>query len=111
MDYRCKEPDPEARGQNTRQRYLFLEAEQCNEKKEDAGENTPQRSLREALHDFGVALVLHIDPHQDQGPSQRHDADQAGSGWELLCDSCGNEDYGYTECDFEEDLHYLSPFV
>ena len=105
MDYRCKEPDPEARSQNTRQRYVFLEAEKCNEKKEDAGQDTPERSFREALHDFRVAFVLHIDPYQNQGPRQRHDADQTGSGWELFSDRRGNKDYDYTECDFEQDLH------
>ena len=105
MDYRCKKPNPETCGQNTRQGYLFLEAEQCNDKKEDAGQNPPERSLREALHDFRIALVLHIDPYQNQGPRQRHDGDQAGSGWELFRDRRGKEDYGYTQCDFEQDLH------
>ena len=105
MDYRCKEPDPEARGQNTRQGYLFLEAEQCNDKKEDTGQDTPERSFREALHDFRIARVLHLDPYQHQGSSQRHDTDQAGNGWELLGDRRSKEDYDYTECDFKEDLH------
>ena len=101
MDYRCKEPDPETRTQNTGQGYVFIEAEQCNEEKEDAGQNTPERSFREGLHDFGIAFILQIDPEQDQGAGQRHDGNQAGGGWELLGDGSSNEDDHDAEYDFD----------
>lgn len=68
MNDRCNEPDSETQCQNTRQRYLFFEADQSDKKKEDAGQNTPKRSFCEGLHDFRIALVFHIDPHQNQCP-------------------------------------------
>ncbi len=69
MDKCRRQPESETQAQNDWKGKLFLEAEQRNKKKQDAGQDSPERAFGEVLHDLRIALVLYVRPDQDQRKS------------------------------------------
>ena len=104
--YKCgAEPDSKARNEDDGKGKVPPEAEERNEIKEYARQNSPERPFGEALHHLGITLMLQIDPNQYQGPCKGHDADETCGRWEFLSDCRGGKDDDHAQDCFNQNLH------
>jgi hypothetical protein len=105
MDKCCGQPYPKACKKNNRQGKAFLKTEKSREKKKKCGDNTPEGTLGERLHDGRIAAVFKIHEDHHQHACQRHDRNQPAGGRQLFADGRGNEDDGDAENHFEKNLY------
>ncbi len=89
-------PDGEAGREYDPQIKLFAEAKKCDEKEQNARQNSPQSAFGVINHQVEIAGVVSVQPEEHDKACQWHHSDKACQGWQLFSDLCAENDNGYT---------------
>ncbi len=86
-----RQPGAKACEKGNGKRKLPFEANEGDYIEEDAGENAPEGAFRKGPHNVVVALIVDVDPDEDERSGEGHDGDETCRGRKFFCKSHGGE--------------------